>query len=73
MIRYQPAGSICPTFVAAVRHLGCATSASAARPFAPDKAASILGWRRDPAELRPRTPVPPRDIAKPLASCRSAT
>ena len=53
------------------RPLGCATLASVERPFAPDKGASIPGWRRDPAKLRPRTPAPPRDIAKPLASCRS--
>lgn len=55
------------------RPLGCATLASVERPFAPDKGASIPGWRRDPAKLRPRTPAPPRDIAKPLASCRSGT
>lgn len=73
MIRYQPAGSICPTFEAAARLLGCAKLASVARPFAPDKAASILGWRRDPAKLQQQTPVPPHDIAKPLASCRSGT
>lgn len=73
MIRYQPAGSICPTFEAAVRILGCARLASVARPFAPDKAASILGWRRDPAKLQQPTLVPLHDIAKPLASCRSGT
>lgn len=72
-IRYQPAGSICPTFEAVARLLGCARLASVERPFAPDKGASIPGWRRDPAKLRPRTPAPPRDIAKPLASCRSGT
>lgn len=55
------------------RPLGCATLASVERPFAPDKGASIPGWRRDPAKLRPRTPAPRRDIAKPLASCRSGT
>lgn len=53
--------------------LDYANSASAARLSGPDTTVSFLAPRRDRARSRPLIPAPRRDIAKPLASCRSET
>lgn len=72
-MRDSPVCSKCPRFSAAALRPDYASFVWAACPSALDTTASSLALLRDRARFRPLTPVPRRDIAKPLASCRSET
>lgn len=69
----SPACSGYPKFSAASPFLDYASFVWAARLSEPDTTVSFLVPRRDRARSQPLIPAPRRDIAKPLASCRSET
>lgn len=68
-----PACSRYPRSWGAAPFLGYASFVWVARLFAPGITVSILALLRDQARYQPLTPAPRRDIATPLASCRSET
>lgn len=69
----SPACSECPRSSEADPFPDYANFVWAVHLFAPGITVSILALPRDQVRYRLLIPAPPRDIATPLASCRSET